>query len=119
MKKKIFKKYYMDPDNGFIINELLINIGKSFNDFILTSFNNKIDKDKENKYKKISTIYLKKSRIIRFILITIKNEVKMIRNCLIINVMFIQNDTLWVYNTEKGKLTEDIKKVYGKNKFTF
>ncbi len=31
------------------------------------------------------------------ILITIKNEVKMIRNCLIINVMFIQNDTLWVY----------------------
>ncbi len=30
------------------------------------------------------------------ILITIENEAKMIRNCLIINVMFIQNDTLWV-----------------------
>ncbi len=25
----------------------------------------------------------------------------MIRNCLIINVMFIQNDTLWVYNLDK------------------
>ncbi len=31
------------------------------------------------------------------ILINIKNEVKMICNCPIINVMFIQNDTLWVY----------------------
>ncbi len=31
-----------------------------------------------------------------YILITFENEVKMIRNCLIINVMFIQNDTLWV-----------------------
>ncbi len=30
-------------------------------------------------------------------LITFENEVKMIRNSLIINVMFIQNDTLWVY----------------------
>ncbi len=30
-----------------------------------------------------------------YILITF--EIKMIRNCLIINVMFIQNDTLWVY----------------------
>ncbi len=28
--------------------------------------------------------------------ITFEIEVKMIRNCLIINVMFIQNDTLWV-----------------------
>ncbi len=33
------------------------------------------------------------------ILITIESEVKMIRNCLIINVMFIQNDTLWVYES--------------------
>ncbi len=32
-----------------------------------------------------------------YILITIENEAKMIRKCLIINVMFIQNDTLWVY----------------------
>ncbi len=31
-----------------------------------------------------------------YILITIESEVKMIRNCLIINVMFIQNDTLWI-----------------------
>ncbi len=30
------------------------------------------------------------------ILITFENEVKMIRKCLIINVMFIQNNTLWV-----------------------
>ncbi len=30
------------------------------------------------------------------ILITFENEVKIMRNCLIINVMFIQNDTLWV-----------------------
>ncbi len=34
--------------------------------------------------------------ILIYILITIKNEVKMIRNYPIINVMFIQNDTLWV-----------------------
>ncbi len=34
------------------------------------------------------------------ILITIESEVKMIRNCLIINVMFIQNDTLWVIGVE-------------------
>ncbi len=27
----------------------------------------------------------------------------MIRNCLIINVMFIQNDTLWVISVEKTK----------------
>ncbi len=32
-----------------------------------------------------------------YILITFKNEVKIMRNCLIINAMFIQNDTLWVY----------------------
>ncbi len=30
------------------------------------------------------------------ILITFENEVKMKCNCLIISVMFIQNDTLWV-----------------------
>ncbi len=30
------------------------------------------------------------------ILITFEVEVKMIRNCLIVNVMFIKNDTLWV-----------------------
>ncbi len=33
----------------------------------------------------------------KVILITFKNEVKIMRNCLIINVIFIQNDTLWVY----------------------
>ncbi len=30
----------------------------------------------------------------------------MIRSCLIINVMFIQNDTLWVYQEHTGLLTE-------------
>ncbi len=37
------------------------------------------------------------------ILITFENEVKIMRNCLIINVMFIQNDTLWVISVEKTK----------------
>ncbi len=42
------------------------------------------------------TLYLSISDI----LITFENEVKIMRNCLIINVMFIQNDTLWVYTSE-------------------
>ncbi len=32
-----------------------------------------------------------------YTLITIENEVKIIRNCLIINVVFIQNHIIWVY----------------------
>ncbi len=34
-----------------------------------------------------------------YILITFKNEVKIMSNCMIINAMFIQNDTLWVYRS--------------------
>ncbi len=41
-----------------------------------------------------------------YILIAIESEVKMIRNCLIINVMFIQNDTIWVYFLTKNKQVE-------------
>ncbi len=65
--------------------------------FFLFNFTGKNPDDlKEKILKKFSRLNKELYKNDPYILITFENEVKMIRNCLIINVMFIQNDTLWV-----------------------